>query len=192
MAEHPSRGDRTALLVVDMLNPYDHEDADKLAQSVAAVVPQVSRLIERARDVDVPVVWVNDNYGDWNSSAAELSRQALEGTRPDLVEPVLPGEHDPFVLKTRHSVFFSTPLEYMLETMAVGRIVLTGQVTEQCILYSAVDGYVGHFEVAVPRDGVAHIHDHLAQAAFDMMERNMHAQVGPAGELRLQGDTDGT
>jgi len=63
MAEHPSRGDRTALLVVDMLNPYDHEDADKLAQSVAAVVPQVSRLIERARDVDVPVVWVNDNYG---------------------------------------------------------------------------------------------------------------------------------
>jgi nicotinamidase-related amidase len=102
------------------------------------------------------------------------------------VEPVLPGEDDPCVLKTRHSVFFSTPLEYMLETMAVGRIVLTGQVTEQCILYSAVDGYVGHFEVAVPRDGVAHIYEHLAQAAFEMMERNMHAQVGTADEITLR------
>ena len=56
---------------------------------------------------------------------------------------MLPGDDDMFVIKTRHSVFFSTPLEYLLETMDVGRIVLTGQVTEQCILYSAVDGYVG-------------------------------------------------
>jgi nicotinamidase-related amidase len=185
VAEHPSRGDRTALLVVDMLNPYEHEDADKLAESVAAAAPQVSELIERARAAAVPVIWVNDNYGDWNSSAAELSRRGLDGKRPDLVQPVLPGEDDPFVLKTRHSVFFSTPLEYLLETMAVGRIVLTGQVTEQCILYSAVDGYVGHFEVAVPRDGVAHIFEHLAKAAFEMMERNMHAEVAPAAQLRL-------
>jgi nicotinamidase-related amidase len=89
------------------------------------------------------------------------------------------------VIKTRHSVFFSTPLEYLLETMDVGRIVLTGQVTEQCILYSAVDGYVGHFKVAVPRDGVAHIYEHLAQAALEMMERNMHAEIGAAHDLRL-------
>ena len=169
-----------------MLNTYDHEDADKLADSVAAIVPQVSALIERARDADVPVIWVNDTYGNWNTSAAELSHRALDGKRPDLVKPVLPAEDDPFVLKTRHSVFFSTPLEYLLETMNVGRIVLTGQVTEQCILYSAVDGYVGHFEVAVPRDGVAHIYEHLAKAAFDMMERNMHAEVGAAGDIALR------
>ena len=62
---------------------------------------------------------------------------------------------------------------------------LTGQVTEQCILYSAVDGYVGHFEVAVPRDGVAHIYEHLANAALEMMERNMHAEISPADKLRL-------
>jgi nicotinamidase-related amidase len=51
----------------------------------------------------------------------------------------------------------------------VGRIVLTGQVTEQCILYSALDAYIRHFEVAVPRDAVAHIHSHLADASLELM-----------------------
>ena len=185
MAEHPARGERTALLVVDMLNTYEHEDADRLAESVRPVVSRIAELIDRARDDDVPVVWVNDNYGDWNSSSEELARAATQGRHPDLVEPVLPGREDMFVLKTRHSVFFSTPLEYLLETISVGRIVLTGQVTEQCILYSAVDGYVGHFQVAVPGDGVAHIHEHLAKSALEMMERNMHAKVAAAADLRL-------
>ena len=185
MAEHPARGDRTALLVIDMLNTYEHEDADRLAESVRAAVPQVAALIERARDQEMPIVWVNDNYGDWNSSAQKLVGAALDGRHPDLVEPVLPADDDMFVLKTRHSVFFSTPLEYLLESIDVGRIVLAGQVTEQCILYSAVDGYVSHFEVAVPRDGVAHIYEHLAEAALEMMERNMHAEIVAARDLRL-------
>ena len=187
MAEHPARGDRTALLVIDMLNRYEHEDADRLVQSVRTAVPRIRTLIERARDEDVSIVWVNDSYGDWNSSSEKLARAALDGRYPDLVEPILPGDDDTFVLKTRHSVFFSTPLEYMLESMGVGRIVLTGQVTEQCIHYSAVDGYVGHFEVALARDGVAHIYEHLAQAAMEMMERNMHAEICGADEIELRG-----
>ena len=187
MAEHPARGDRTALLVIDMLNTYEHEDADRLVDSVRPAVPKIRKLIDRARAEDACIMWVNDNFGDWNSSSEKLAQAALRGRYPDLVEPVLPSEDDMFVLKTRHSVFFSTPLEYLLESMGVGRIVLTGQVTEQCILYSAVDGYVGHFEVAVARDGVAHIHEHLARAAMEMMEHNMHAEVGAADEIELKG-----
>jgi nicotinamidase-related amidase len=54
-------------------------------------------------------------------------------------------------------------------------------VTEQCILYSALDAYVRHFEVAVAPDAVAHIHADLADAALRMMEINMSAQLVPAG-----------
>jgi nicotinamidase-related amidase len=179
------RGALTALLVVDMLNTYEHEDADRLAASVKEAVPQIADLIERARSDDVPLVYVNDNYGDWNSSSEELAERAMAGRHPHLVEPLLPRNDDAFVIKARHSVFYSTPLEYLLQTMDVGRIVLAGQATEQCILYSALDGYVRHFEVVVPRDGVAHIHPHLADAACEMMERNMHAQIRPAAEVRL-------
>ena len=62
---------------------------------------------------------------------------------------------------------------------------LVGQVTEQCILYSALDAYVRHFAVAVPRDAVAHIHEELADAALRMMERNMSADVGDAAACEL-------
>jgi len=179
------RGDRTALLVVDMLNSYEHDDADRLAESVRTAVPGIAGLIDRARRDEIPLVYVNDNYGDWNSSSEELAQRALEGRHPELVEPVLPRTDDAFVIKARHSVFYSTPLEYLLQTMEVGRIVLAGQATEQCILYSALDGYVRHFEVVVPRDGVAHIYEHLADAAFEMMQRNMHAQTLLAADVRL-------
>jgi nicotinamidase-related amidase len=143
------RGRKTALLVVDMLNTYEHEDADRLAASVKVVLPQIAELIGRARADDAQLVYVNDNYGDWNSSSRELAERALAGRHPDLVEPLLPRDGDAFVIKARHSVFYSTPLEYLLQTMEVGRIVLAGQSTEQCVLYSALDGYVRHFEVAV-------------------------------------------
>jgi nicotinamidase-related amidase len=181
----PTRGDRTALLVIDMLNTYEHEDADLLAKSVAEVAPQIRVLIDRARDEQVPVIYVNDNYGDWNTSADELSRRALKGRRPDLVEPVVPIGDSAFVVKARHSAFYATLLEYLLESEGIGRIVLSGQVTEQCILYTALDAYVRHFAVAVPSDAVAHIHEHLARAALEMMERNMRADVATAGEVKL-------
>jgi nicotinamidase-related amidase len=67
----------------------------------------------------------------------------------------------------------------------VRRIVLCGQVTEQCILYSSLDAYLRGFEVAVPPDAVAHIHEHLARAALEMMERNMHADLTPAERCEL-------
>ena len=90
-----------------------------------------------------------------------------------------------FVVKARHSIFFETPLEYLLAQEEVDRVVLIGQVTEQCILYSALDAYIRHLEVAVPRDAVAHIHEHLAEAALEMMELNMDAEICTAADCRF-------
>lgn len=179
-------GASTALLVVDMLNPYEHEHADRLAEHVAEALPGVEQLIERAAEAEAPTIWINDNFGDWNSSAEELARRACEGAHPELVEPVLPRAGGSFVIKARHNAFYETPLEYLLDQMGVERIVIVGQVTEQCVLYSALDAYVRHFRVAVPRDAVAAIDDRLAAAALEMMERNMSAELGSSADLPLR------
>ena len=173
---------RTALVVIDMLNAYDFDDADRLAESVREAVPQIRTLIDRAARDDVPVIYVNDNYGDWNSSAEELLESGLKGRFPDLVEPLKPPEDASFVIKARHSIFYGTPLEYLLMQREVDRVVLTGQVTEQCVLYSALDAYVRELEVAVPADAVAHIHEDLAEAALKMMKTNMDADVEPSAD----------
>jgi nicotinamidase-related amidase len=168
-----------------MLNPYEHDDAEQLTESVETIIEPVSALVTRAQDEGAELIYVNDNYGDWNSSSEELAQRALEGARPDLVQPLLPPEGADFVIKARHTIFYMTPLEYLLGQKEIDQLVLVGQVTEQCILYSALDAYVRHLHVTVPPDAVACIHTTLADAALEMMERNMRAELTPAAEVRF-------
>jgi len=109
---------------------------------------------------------------------------ARHGARPDLVEPIVPDYDTALVIKARHSFFYSTPLEYLLGQEGIDHLGLAGQVTEQCILYSALDAYVRHHQVTVPRDAVAHIDERLAGAALAVMERNMAAEVSSASSAR--------
>jgi nicotinamidase-related amidase len=172
-----------ALLVVDMLNRYEHADAEPLVASVRERLPAMRRLLEAARDQDILTVYVNDNYGDWSANGPSLAEHALSGREPDLVEPIAPEADVPFVIKARHSIFYETQVEYLLRQEGIRRIVLLGQVTEQCILYSALDAYVRHFEVVVAPDAVAHIHEDLAAAALRMMETNMRARLVEADRV---------
>lgn len=167
----------TALIVVDMLNRYEHDDADSLMESVRDALPSIRQLIDQARRAGVLTVYVNDNHGDWTLGAADLCQWALEGPHADLVEPIIPPERTPFLVKARHSAFYETQLEYLLRQEGIERLLLAGQVTEQCILHSALDAYVRHFELVVVRKALAHIHEDLATAALRMMERNMGAHM---------------
>ncbi|WP_061294009.1 cysteine hydrolase family protein [Herbidospora cretacea] len=172
-----------AVIVMDMLNPYDHDDAEALTARVEHIVAPLTGLIEDAgRRDDVDLIFVNDIQGDFSATRDDLVRRALAGKRPDLVEPFVPPEGGDFVPKVRHSVFYGTPLEYALHTRGIDTVVLAGQVTEQCVLYSALDAYVREFSVRVAVDGVAAIHEDLGEAALRMMERNMRATLLPAAE----------
>ncbi len=166
-----------------MLNSYRHPDAEELADSIAEIVEPMSDLIGAARQrEDVDPIYVNDNYGDFAAAPSDLVRTALDGNRPDLVRPIVPEPDSRVLTKVRHSAFYATPLAYLLNRLETKRVILTGQVTEQCILYSALDAYVRHYPVVVPSDAVAHIDAELGKAALAMMERNMSAEIVAAAE----------
>jgi nicotinamidase-related amidase len=173
----------TTILVVDMMNSYQHLDAEHLIPNVEKIIEPLADLLRRAREADdVDIVYVNDNYGDFTASFSDIVRSACQGERPDLVDPIVPTEHCAALTKVRHSAFYASSVAYLLRRIGTERLILTGQVTEQCILYTALDAYVRHFAVRVPRDGVAHIDPELAEAALRMMERNMHAEIVTAAE----------
>jgi nicotinamidase-related amidase len=176
---------RTALLVIDMLNSYQHADAERLTESVEQALPAMARTIDRAAAGDALTIYVNDNFGAWTSNRDTLVDEAMAGEFAHLVEPILPKDDTLFVVKARHSAFYQTPLEYLLSQEEVDRVVMVGQVTEQCILYSALDAYIRHLRVTIPRDAVACIHADLADAALRMMEINMDAEILDADELRF-------
>lgn len=178
---------RTALIVIDMLNTYEHEDADALVASVREVLPGITTLLRHARASASPVVYVNDNFGEWRSHHGEILGAALAGRHKGLVEPISPDENSLFVVKARHSIFFETPLAYLLGQLGAERLVLCGQVTEQCVLYSALDAHIRHFDVVVAQDAVAHIDAGLADAALRMMSRNMSADVCTVDQVEFDG-----
>ena len=179
----------SALIVIDMLNPYEHEDSEPLMESVEHALPSMREMVEHAPEAGLLTVYVNDNHGDWTAGRGKLTQRALAGAAPSLIEPIAPPEDVPFIVKARHSVFYETQLEYLLRHEGIDRLILTGQVTEQCILYSALDAYVRHFEVVVPRTAVAHIHEDLADAALRMMEENMRARIAESPSDALKAGT---
>ncbi len=168
---------RTALVVIDMINAYDHPDAEKLTASVREALPAMTALIDRAAEEEVLTIYVNDNFGAWNSNRDELVETALQSPHAELIEAIRPKEDTAFVVKARHSIFYETPLAYLLAQEEADRLVLIGQATEQCVLYSALDAHIRHLDVVVPPDACAHIHPDLAEAALRMMEVNMGAEI---------------
>ena len=96
-------------------------------------------------------VYVNDNHGDWSAARPELVSTAMGGVKAGLVEPIIPQPRSPFVVEARHSMFYETNWSISCAQSDIGQLVLAGQVTEQCILYSALDAHVRHYEVVVPR-----------------------------------------
>src|SRR3954462_1222553 len=157
-----------------MLNTYDHEDGEELAACVREKLPQIVDLrdIAKERD-DVKLIYVNDNHDEWEAGRETLIERALDGKHPELVEPIAPEGDRPFLPKGRHSIFYETAVAHLLRVEDVTRVVLIGQVTEQCIFYSALDAHLRGHDVVVPPDAVAHIDPDLAKAALRMMETNL-------------------
>ncbi|MFE9361482.1 isochorismatase family cysteine hydrolase [Streptomyces sp. NPDC006978] len=179
-----------AVIVIDMINTYDHKDADRLLSQAKEAVPVITRLLRRAREHQIPAIYVNDNFGEWRSHHGEILETALSGPHADLVRPLQPDADSLFVVKARHSIFFETPLAYLLTQLRVENIILTGQVTEQCVLYSALDAHIRKLKVTIPKDAVAHIHADLADAALRMMELNMQADIVSSDSIRFQPSGD--
>jgi nicotinamidase-related amidase len=165
------------LLIVDMITDYRFPDGEVAAASAQRAVPAIVRARAAADAAGIPVVYANDLAGDWECSRDALARRALDGERPDLVAPLLPRPEDAFFFKGQHSAFHGTPLSDLLHLVQAEEVVLTGQVTEQCILYTAQDAYVRDIAVTLVVDAVAPLDEELGAAALEMMRRNMSATL---------------
>jgi nicotinamidase-related amidase len=164
------------LLIVDMLTDYGFPDADRVLDGADSAVAAIRRARDVADDAGILVSYANDIHEDWRCSRDEICKRALSGARPDLVRPLLPRSQDAFMFKGQHSAFYGTPLAHLLHQEKVTEIVLTGQVTEQCVLYTALDAHVRDYPVALLTDAVLSIDQALGDAAHRMMTSNLGAR----------------
>jgi nicotinamidase-related amidase len=148
---------RAALLLIDVVNDLDFPGSDALVREAEAMAPRLARLAARARAARLPVVYVNDNFGRWESDWRKVIDRCLAPASPGrrVVEQLQPQEGDYFVLKPKHSGFFGTTLDLLLKQLGVRTLLLAGMATDICIFFTANDAYMRDYEVVVPRDCVA-------------------------------------
>jgi nicotinamidase-related amidase len=160
-----------ALVVVDAISDFRHEDGEVLAQSFTDIAPRLAVAITAARASGTPVIYVNDARGHWDGDRRALVARALAGRAPDAVAAVAPQPGDRVLYKPRYSAFDSTPLALVLEELEIDRIVLAGTATEMCVAQTAIQGRERGLAVSVLRDACADIDEDGAAIAVEYLAR---------------------
>jgi nicotinamidase-related amidase len=175
------------LLLIDVINDLEFEGGEALLAQALPMAERLAALKRRARAVNIPAIYVNDNFGRWRSDLrALLSHCRNDGVRGRaLVERLVPEPEDYFVLKPKHSGFFSTALELLLEHLRTHTLILTGLTADNCVLFTASDAYLRDYHLIVPEDCVAAIDPRHTHQALEHMRRVLKADVAASTALSL-------
>jgi nicotinamidase-related amidase len=151
-----SRG-RAAVLALDLISDFDFPDGPAVRHALGARADALRRLLGRARKSGVPVIYANDNLGEWRSDSSALIAHCVEPRRPGaaLVKTLLPAINDSIVLKPRHSAFFGTPLVALLDERDIGTLIIVGISAEMCVWMTACDAHTRGFNLVIPADTLA-------------------------------------
>lgn len=174
-----------ALLLVDVVNHFAFPGGEELLRESLAIAPNIAALKKRARNSSVPVIYVNDNFGDWRADLETLTRECLEQPNgaAEFVRQLQPAVTDFRVLKPMHSGFYSTPLEILLRRLSVETVLVAGIATPGCVLSTVQDANMRRYKVLVPEDCCAARVQEEHLAAIRVMRTIQNAQVGPAKEF---------
>jgi nicotinamidase-related amidase len=174
-----------ALLLVDVINPLDFPEADQLLPYAVPAADRLAELKRRARAAGVPVVYANDNFGRWRSDLSAVVRECDRPGCPGrpLVDRLRPDPDDYFVLKPKHSAFFSTTLDTLLRYLGTRALVLGGFAADICVLFTANDAYMRDLRLVIPADGVASNEAADRDAALELMRRVLKAQTPKAANV---------
>jgi nicotinamidase-related amidase len=176
-----------ALLLIDTINDLEFPEGDQLLRHALPMADRIAGLKRRARAAGIPAVYVNDNFGRWQSDLGNLIQHCLQdGVRGrPVVEKLRPEKDDYFVLKPKHSGFYSTALDVLLEYLQVRTVILTGMAANICILFTANDAYMRDYHLVVPADCVASNTEAENRNALEQMQRVLKADVAPAERVDL-------
>ena len=169
----------TALLLIDVINDFDFVGSGDLLRFALPAARQIARLKKRLAAKGVPVIYVNDNFGHWQSDFKEQIERCLgpESGGREVASQLLPGRQDYFVLKPKHSGFFSTSLDVLLGFLGIETLILTGFAADICVLYTANDAYMRDYRLIIPTDCVAGETKAKTAAALGHMKTLLKARV---------------
>jgi nicotinamidase-related amidase len=179
---------KIALVLIDVINDLEFEEGEELLRHALPAARNIARLKERAHKAKVPVIYVNDNFGRWRSDFKRIVTHCLRlqvRGRP-IAELLIPNYDDYFVLKPKHSGFFSTTLDLLLEYLEVDTLVLAGFSGNNCVLFTANDAYMRDYKLIVPSDCTASIKPAENDYALRQMQQVLKADIRESEEIDFE------
>jgi nicotinamidase-related amidase len=184
----PTRG--TALLLIDVVNDLAFPGSDALIAQAEPMATRLAAFKRRAAAAAVPVVYVNDNFGQWRSdfrrTVSHCSAVSSPGHR--VSRRMRPTARDYFVLKPKHSGFYDTTLETLLDDLKIRRVIVTGIAGNICVLFTANDAYMRGLKVFAPADCIVSNTVEDNDAALRQIELVLKGDITPSTQLRFRAD----
>jgi nicotinamidase-related amidase len=177
-----------ALLMIDVINDLEFPEGEQILPAARRMAESIAELKRRAKQADVPAIYANDNFGRWRSDfSAQVEHCLSDGVRGQpLAQLLRPEEDDYFVLKPKHSGFYSTTLDLLLDYLQVTTLIVTGLAGNNCVLFTANDAYLRDFQLIVPADCVASNTAEENRAALAQMRVVLKADIRSSHELDLE------
>lgn len=181
------RHPRTALLILDMISEFRYPYAERIMRGADKAAPNIARLRKRAHAADVPVIYVNDTAGKWESDPKAFIQRCMQARARgrDIATLLAPEPSDYFMFKPRHSAFFGTPLHTLLDRLRVRRLVATGITSHQCVLFTAMDAHVREFELIIPSDCIGAGAASDTKHALYIFSHALMARISSSRHLRF-------
>ena len=188
MKHEKDPNNKCAVLIVDMIADFGFEDGEALFVHALPAAQKIAELKKRAVAGSVPVIYVNDNYHNWRDDfTATLRAAETSELGKQIASVLLPTTDDYYVLKPQRSGFFGTPLDFLLESLSVSKLIVTGITTDICVLFTAHDAYMRGFSVAVPEDCSAAVRVEDHRSAVALLSRVVHADIRESAEIDFIG-----
>ncbi|WP_367345985.1 cysteine hydrolase family protein [Stenotrophomonas bentonitica] len=174
------------LLIIDLFSRFDFPDADRLAPMAVTAATNVAQIRKTFDDQGWPVVYANDNFGDWKCGFRDLAQECLDTPGPPhaIAELLFPGPDHYSILKPKHSAFLSTPLQILLEKLDAGPLVLTGMALDSCVLATAIDANSREMRSVVVEEATAALPERKAASLLVLKESGV-ATISTISSLAL-------
>jgi len=187
-----SRPKQIGLLIIDMINELKFDGAQDLLPCIRETARNIAKLKDRMKVEQLPIVYVNDNFGRWKSDFRTLVSRCLEEDEnaKSVVQLLMPRQDDYFVLKPKHSGFYATPLDLLLEHLGVRRLILTGLLGNNCVLYTAADAYMRGYEIFLPSDCMLSFNQEANRVALEQMKGTLNAVISTSDKVLVDAARD--
>jgi nicotinamidase-related amidase len=178
----------SALLLIDVINDLAFPGSDELVTQAESMAGRLAALKRRATAAGVPSIYVNDNFGKWRSDFRQTVTHCTAALSPGrrVSQRLRPSKRDYFVLKPKHSGFFGTTLDTLLEALGIRRVIVTGIAGNICVLFTANDAYMRDLKLFAPADCIvsntAVENDH----ALRQIQSVLKGTVAPSTQLRFR------